>query len=120
MCDSCFTRELKTFPNKYSWDKFDLELIEKVSKGRLKEFEFIRDSWRDKDDGYFQYQCQACGQKWIMKDPDRPWNTTGFHGYLLKTSRLRTNETPGTGVIKAVLFVLALVIVRIVYYIFFE
>jgi hypothetical protein len=120
MCDNCFTSEIPIFPDKHSWDKFDLELTKKISEGILKEFEFIRDTWRDKDDGFFQYQCQSCGQKWKMKDPDLPWDPAGFHGYFLKTSRLKSNGTPGASVLKMACVVIGLIVIRILYYLFFE
>ena len=121
MCDNCFNREVKPFPDKASWEKFDIELTTKISEGKLKEVAFNMDLWKHMDDGYYQYQCQSCGQHWMLKDPDLPWDPAGFHGSLLKTSGIKKMQAPRMGVVSAILlFLLGLIILRVLYYLSFE
>lgn len=68
MCESCFTEELRAFPDKASWDMFDLELTQKLSLGQIKYLSFKNTGY--KDFGYYLYECQSCGQKWRLSEPD--------------------------------------------------
>jgi hypothetical protein len=68
MCKDCFEYEIKSFQDKLSWDKFDLELTKKLGTGKLKQDKFVGDGQRDKDDGFYIYKCESCGQKWKLKD----------------------------------------------------
>ena len=115
MCDNCFKEEIKSFPDQVTWDTFDLELTKRLGQGKIKEVQFVRDMFRDKDDGYYIYQCLTCRQGWKMKDPD---NT--FRGYFLKISILDKidsfwNKTPA--VLRLVVTILILTILSATYFI---
>ena len=68
MCKDCFVEEITSFPNKDTWLKFDLDLTKKIADGKLKQETFVSDGKRDKDDGFYIYNCGSCGQKWKLKD----------------------------------------------------
>lgn len=80
MCDNCFEKEYNSFSSEKEWLDFDLELTKKLSSNNLINLEFNRDGKRHKDDGEYIYECNACKQKWRLKDPDY-----AFRGYFLKT-----------------------------------
>lgn len=80
MCDMCFSTEIKSFPTEEGWLKFDLELTIKLGKNHMKYSEFTPDGIRDKDDGSYIYECNYCGQKWRLKEPDY-----SIRGYFFKT-----------------------------------
>jgi hypothetical protein len=84
MCKDCFEYEIKSFQDKTTWDKFDLELTKKLGTGKLKQEKFVGDGQRDKDDGFYIYKCESCGQRWKLKDA--LYDLTG--AYFLKKSWL--------------------------------
>lgn len=81
MCNSCFTAEIKSFPDEKTWTSFDFDLTKKLGQGKMRNFKFINDGQRDKDDGEYIYECLTCREKWKLRDPDH-----AFRGYFLKLS----------------------------------
>ena len=77
MCKDRFEKEIESFQSEKEWLKFDLELTKKLSSKKINYIEFKGDGIRDKDDGYYIYECFLCHQFWKLKEPDY-----SFRGYF--------------------------------------
>lgn len=83
MCDNCFPTEIDFFKDKTDWTSFDNDVLKKREQGQIKYLKLITDSFRDKDDVEYIYECMTCGQKWRVREP---WQDND--GYLLRLSNL--------------------------------
>ena len=114
MCDNCFPTEIKLFKDKADWILFDHDLQKKREQGQIKYIKLTPDSFRDKDDVEYIYECVTCGQKWRLREP---WNVND--GYCLKLSTEEKVTTPLTlnqKLILGLLISIFIVIINVIYW----
>ena len=114
MCDNCFPTEIDFFKDKADWTSFDNEIKRKREQGQIKYLKLIPDSFRDKDDVEYIYECESCRQKWRVREP---WKDKD--GYLLRLSTLQhatTNLTINQKLLWGLIITILLIVIDVIYW----
>ena len=89
MCDSCFSTEIESFEDYQSFEKFDIELIQK-NETNNNDFGLKVIETNSFYSGFsFQIvKCNSCGTVWWFSVPDNSWR-----GFFLKEENAKIKIT---------------------------
>ncbi len=78
MCKDCFLNEIFEFESQSDFEKFEFDLLKKVSAGKVEIFDIDDEDELNVFNFEERYRCSSCGKNWIMSAPKDTWK-----GYFL-------------------------------------
>ena len=89
MCDSCFSTEIVSFEDYQSFEKFDIELIQKIeTNNNTFGLKVIENNSFYSGFSFQIVKCNSCGTVWWFSVPDNSWR-----GFFLKEENAKIKVT---------------------------
>lgn len=89
MCNSCFSTEIESFEDYQSFEKIDLELIQKIeTNNNAFGLKVIETNSFYSGFSFQKVKCNSCGTVWWFSVPDNSWR-----GFFLKEENAKIKIT---------------------------
>lgn len=114
MCDSCFSAEIESFEDFRSFEKFDLELIQKIETNKNPNGLKVIETNSFYSGFSFQIlKCNTCGTVWWFSIPDNSWR-----GCFLKegNAKIKITEFKKFDLRKRLIFVALIALLALIVY----